>query len=107
MRISRAGSEAVRPGRAPPSPKLASRIGLPRSAILTLLGLMTEDQCRELNGRFPAPKIQRLDPDGDIEDPSGKDLAVFLSVAACMQGVVRRLIRRDGRGIRRILNQVD
>jgi protein-tyrosine-phosphatase len=55
---------------------------------------MTEDQCRDLIGRFPAsaPKIQRLDPDGDIEDPSGQDLAVFLSVAARMQGLVRGLI---------------
>ena len=55
---------------------------------------MTEDQCRDLVGRFPAsaPKIRRLDPDGDIEDPSGQDLAVFLTLAARMQGLVRRLI---------------
>jgi protein-tyrosine-phosphatase len=55
---------------------------------------MTEDQCRDLIGRFPAsaPKVRRLDRDGDIEDPSGQDVAVFLSLAARMQGLVRRLI---------------
>ena len=47
--------------------------------------------------RRPLPGVgvrrsERLDPDGDIEDPSGQDLAVFLSLAARMQGLVRRLI---------------
>jgi protein-tyrosine-phosphatase len=55
---------------------------------------MTEDQCRSLVSRFPeaAPKAQRLDPEGDIEDPSGQDLAVFLSLGARMQSLVRRRI---------------
>ena len=55
---------------------------------------MTEDQCRSLVSRFPAvaAKVERLDPDGDLEDPSGQDLAVFLSLAARMQGLVRRRI---------------
>jgi protein-tyrosine-phosphatase len=55
---------------------------------------MTEEQCRSLVSRFPAAalKVQRLDPDGDLEDPSGQDLAVFLSLAARIQGLVRRRI---------------
>ena len=55
---------------------------------------MTEEQCRSLVSRFPAAaaKVQRLDPDGDLEDPSGQDLAVFLSLAVRMRGLVRRLI---------------
>ena len=52
---------------------------------------MTEDQCRSLISRFPAaaPKVRRLDPDGDIEDPSGQDLAAFLSLGARIQKLVR------------------
>jgi protein-tyrosine-phosphatase len=55
---------------------------------------MTEEQCRSLVSRFPAaaPKVQRLDPDSDLEDPSGQDFAVFLSLAARMQSLVRRRI---------------
>jgi protein-tyrosine-phosphatase len=55
---------------------------------------MTEEQCRSFVSRFPAAalKVQRLDPDGDLEDPSGQDLAVFLSLAARIQGLVRRRI---------------
>jgi protein-tyrosine-phosphatase len=55
---------------------------------------MTEEQCRSLVSRFPAAaaKVQRLDPDGDLEDPSGQDLAVFLSLAARMQNLVRHRI---------------
>jgi protein-tyrosine-phosphatase/intracellular septation protein A len=55
---------------------------------------MTEEQCRSLVGRFPtaATKVQRLDPDDDLEDPSGQDPAVFLSLAARVQGLVRRRI---------------
>jgi protein-tyrosine-phosphatase len=55
---------------------------------------MTEEQCRSLVSRFPAAasKVQRLDPDGDLEDPSGQDLAVFVSLAARMQSLVRRRI---------------
>jgi protein-tyrosine-phosphatase len=52
---------------------------------------MTEDQCRDLIGRFPAsaPKVRRLDPDGDIEDPSGQNLDTFLSLGARLQSLVR------------------
>jgi protein-tyrosine-phosphatase len=55
---------------------------------------MTEEQCQSLISRFPAaaPKVERLDPDGDLEDPSGQDLAVFLSLGARMQSLVRRRI---------------
>jgi protein arginine phosphatase len=55
---------------------------------------MTEEQCRSFVSRFPAAalKVQRLDPDGDLEDPSGQDLAEFVSLAARIQGLVRRRI---------------
>jgi protein-tyrosine-phosphatase len=55
---------------------------------------MTEEQCRSLVSRYPAAaaKVQRLDPDGDLADPSGQDLAVFLSLAERMKCLVRRLI---------------
>jgi len=51
---------------------------------------MTEDQCRDLIRRFPAtaPKVRRLDPDGDIEDPSGQNLDAFLSLGARLQSLV-------------------
>jgi protein-tyrosine phosphatase len=52
---------------------------------------MTEDQCRSLVSRFPAAasKVCRLDPEGDIEDPSGQDLAAFLSLGTRLQSAVR------------------
>jgi protein-tyrosine-phosphatase len=52
---------------------------------------MTEAQCRSLISRFPAAaaKVQRLDPEGDIEDPSGQDLTAFLSLGARLQRLVR------------------
>ena len=55
---------------------------------------MTDEQCRGLVGRYPAAaaKVQRLDPDADLEDPGGQDLAVFLALAARLQGLVRRRI---------------
>jgi protein-tyrosine phosphatase len=55
---------------------------------------MTEEQCRSLVSRFPeaVSKVQRLDPDGDLEDPNGQDLAIFLSLAARMQKLVRHRI---------------
>jgi protein-tyrosine-phosphatase len=55
---------------------------------------MTEEQCGSLASRFPeaASKVLRLDPDGDLEDPSGQDFAVFLSLAARMQKLVRHRI---------------
>jgi len=51
---------------------------------------MTEDQCRSLVSRFPraASKVWRLDPEGDVEDPHGQDLAAFLSLAAQLQSLV-------------------
>ncbi len=52
---------------------------------------MTEDQCRSLVGRFPAAayKVQRLDPDGDLDDPHGQDLAAFRSLGTRLQKLVR------------------
>ena len=55
---------------------------------------MTEDQCRSLMSRFPAAahKVHRLDPEGDIEDPSGQDLAAFLSLGTRLQKLVRNRV---------------
>jgi protein-tyrosine-phosphatase len=52
---------------------------------------MTEDQCRNVVSLFPAAasKVRRLDPDGDLEDPSGQDLAAFLSLGTRLQSLVR------------------
>jgi L-threonylcarbamoyladenylate synthase len=52
---------------------------------------MTEDQCRNLVDRFPeaASRVRRLDPEGDIEDPSGQDLDAYLSLGARLQSLVR------------------
>jgi protein-tyrosine-phosphatase len=52
---------------------------------------MTEEQCRTLVDRFPAasPKVHRLDPEADIDDPSGKDFEAFLAIAARLQSLVR------------------
>jgi protein-tyrosine phosphatase len=52
---------------------------------------MTEDQCRSLVSRFPAAasKVCRLDPEGDIEDPSGQDLTAYRSMGMRLQRLVR------------------
>jgi protein-tyrosine phosphatase len=52
---------------------------------------MTEDQCLSLVARFPAAafKVRRLDPEGDLDDPHGQDLAAFLSLGTRLQNVVR------------------
>ena len=52
---------------------------------------MTEDQCLDLVARFPAsaPKVRRLDPNGDIEDPSGQHFDAFLSLGARLRSLVR------------------
>jgi protein-tyrosine-phosphatase len=52
---------------------------------------MTADQCKSLISRFPtaAGKVERLDPEGDIEDPAGQDPAAFLLLAARLQTLVR------------------
>ncbi len=52
---------------------------------------MTEDQCRNVVSLFPAAesKVRRLDPEGDIEDPSGQDLAAFLSMGERLQRLIR------------------
>ena len=55
---------------------------------------MTDGQCRSLVSRFPesATKVKRLDPEGDIEDPSSQDLPVFLSLAVRIQSSVRHRV---------------
>jgi len=52
---------------------------------------MTESQCRELAQRFPSAssKAQRLDPMGDIEEPSGNDTTAFLITAKRIRDLVR------------------
>jgi protein-tyrosine-phosphatase len=60
-----------------------------------LVFCMTDEQCRAVAARVPdaAAKIQRLDPDGDIEDPSGKDAAFFDRVSEQLQRAVQRRLR--------------
>jgi protein-tyrosine-phosphatase len=55
---------------------------------------MTEDQCRILVAQFPAAqsKVQRLDPERDLDDPHGQDLAAFLALATRLQQLVRNLV---------------
>jgi protein-tyrosine-phosphatase len=52
---------------------------------------MTQDQCQSLVSRFSAAasKVRRLDPDGDIEDPSMQDLTAYLSLGTRLQSLVR------------------
>jgi protein-tyrosine-phosphatase len=52
---------------------------------------MTEDQCRSLVSRFPASssKVRRLDPEGDIENPSGQEVTAFRSLGTKLQRLVR------------------
>jgi protein-tyrosine-phosphatase len=60
-----------------------------------LVFCMTEDQRQTLAARYPeaAAKIQRIDPQGDIEDPSGRDAAVFDRVSERLQQVVRQRLQ--------------
>ena len=66
---------------------------------------MTEDQCKTLISRFPAAasKVRRLDPEGDMDDPSGQDLAAFLfvgraapEVGACLRLGDRFFLKKRG-----------
>ncbi len=52
---------------------------------------MTGTQCHELVQRFPSAsaKTQRLDPMGDIDEPSGGDVASFAAVAKRIQALVK------------------
>jgi protein-tyrosine-phosphatase len=52
---------------------------------------MTEEQCRSIVSRFPAAasKVRRLDPEADMDDPHGQDLAAFLSLGNRLQKLVR------------------
>jgi protein-tyrosine-phosphatase len=57
-----------------------------------LVFCMTEAQREELIRRFPevAAKAHRLDPDQDVDDPSGKGEETFRAVAALLQRLVRK-----------------
>jgi protein-tyrosine-phosphatase len=52
---------------------------------------MTEDQCLTLVSRFPnaGSKVGRLDPERDVEDPHGHDLAAFLSLGIRLQTLIK------------------
>ena len=60
----------------------------------TTIWCMTEGQRQTLLARFPeaAEKIQRLDPDGDIENPSGKSVDQFLKISQHIQAKVHQQI---------------
>jgi protein-tyrosine-phosphatase len=55
---------------------------------------MTEDQRRSLIARFPSAesKVQRLDPEQDLDDPHGQDLAAFLALGMRLQQLVRNVV---------------
>ncbi len=52
---------------------------------------MTEEQKLTLQARFPesASKVQRLDPDDDLDDPSGHDGDAFSALGARLRFLVR------------------
>lgn len=52
---------------------------------------MTDAQCQELVNRFPSAswKLQRLDPLGNLDDPSGDDWESFLATAERIRDLVR------------------
>lgn len=60
---------------------------------------MTESHRRELAARFPefADRIQRLDPQRDVADPIGGDLAVYEKAAVQIRGSLEK--RVSGLGI--------
>jgi hypothetical protein len=53
---------------------------------------MTEAQCQALRDRFPdaATKVSRLDPEGDIDDPSGLGPEAFLVLGRRLQKLVQQ-----------------
>lgn len=59
---------------------------------------MTGEQRRATVERFPEAlkKTYCLNPDGDLDDPSGKGLEVFLSLAQWLQALVRRRLNDLG-----------
>ena len=60
-----------------------------------LILCMTESQRRTLVERFPeaASKTSCLNPDGDIEDPSGQDEDAFRRLAERLQHLVRQRVQ--------------
>jgi protein-tyrosine-phosphatase len=56
---------------------------------------MTESQRLALVSRFPeaAAKIQRLDPESDLDDPSGQDRAAYTALGERLQWLVRQQLR--------------
>ena len=60
----------------------------------TAIWCMTEGQRQSLLARFPeaAKKIQRLDPNGDIPNPSGESRENFLAISEQIQAMVHQQV---------------
>jgi protein-tyrosine-phosphatase len=59
-----------------------------------LVFCMTERQAADVRRKFPedAHKVHRLDPDGDVDDPSGKGPAAFQACAARLRQLVQQRV---------------
>jgi protein-tyrosine-phosphatase len=77
----------VRPGAHSSQPVTAALLGQ-----ADWVFCMTDEQRATLQFRFPesAAKVQRLDPDGDLEDPDGHDNDAFSVLGERLQSLVRR-----------------
>ena len=75
-----------------PHAHTASNVSAEQVERSTNIWCMTEAQCQALREKFPqaAGKIQRLDPTGDIENPSGGSLETYLAIAQRFQELVRQ-----------------
>lgn len=71
---------------------IANNVSLKQVKQATQIWCMTEAQRQTLIEQFPeaAGKIQRLDPDGDIENPSGGSLETYLAIAKRLQFLIQQ-----------------
>ena len=72
----------------------ASNVSAEQVKRATKIWCMTEVQRQALLEQFPeaAGKIQKLDPKGDIENPSGASLETYMAIAERLQALVRQQI---------------
>ena len=117
LSLDGAGNRGLRAVSAGLTPRPGSPLSAPAAATLRRLGVaphahaslevtadlvhqaavvfcMTEAQRRELIERFPGAsgKLHLLDPEGDIDDPSGQDENAFMAMGALLQRLVRNRI---------------
>lgn len=75
-----------------PHPHTASNVSAEQVKQATKIWCMTEAQHQTLLEKFPqaAAKIEKLDPDGDIENPSGGSLETYMAIAQKLQALVHQ-----------------